>query len=211
MGVFYNLLDSSDKCSESSAPLPDAGAPMAEQLAALQQALAATQDELRRAKQRLAEQQEYYTTVLNHLQVEVVVFDTEHRYQFVNSQCFADDALRAWIIGKDDFDYCTQRERPVALAESRRRVFEEVVASRAEVVWEETLPSANGPQLMRRYMTPVLATDGSLRMVVGTGGNVTQRRQAELKLAAQRAFYECALSHIPCDIGVFDPQGRDGH
>ncbi|WP_460500806.1 response regulator [Hymenobacter agri] len=189
-------------------PLPDASAPVAEQLAALQQALAATQAELRTARQHLAEQRDYYDTVLNHLQVEVVAFDAEHRYQLANRQCFADDEIRNWIIGKDDFDYCARRERPRELAKNRRRYFEQAVATRAEVMWEETFASASGPQLMLRYLTPVFAADGALRMVVGTSGNVTQRRQAEQQLAEQRAFYECALSHIPCDIGVFDPEGR---
>ena len=208
MGVFYNLLDSSDNAPQPANSLPDSTAPVEEQIAALQQALAATQAELRSAKQCLAEQQDYYNTVLNHLQVEVVAFNAEHRYQLANRQCFANDEIRTWIIGKDDFDYCAHRNKPRGLAENRRRHFEQAVATRAEVMWEETITSADGPQLMLRYLTPVFAADGTLRMVVGTSGNVTQRRQAEQQLAEQRAFYECALSHIPCDIGVFDPQGR---
>jgi signal transduction histidine kinase/ActR/RegA family two-component response regulator len=208
MGVFYNLLDSSDNSIEHIFPLAGPEASASEQIAALQQALAATQGQLEATKRRLAEQQDYYTTMLNHLQVEAVVFDAEHRYQFANNQCFADDGMRAWIIGKDDFEYCAKREHPRELAENRRRIFEQAVATRAEVMWEETMPSANGPQLMRRYMTPVFAADGALRMMVGTSGNVTQRRQAEQQLAEQRALYECALSHIPCDLGLFDPEGR---
>ena len=80
--------------------------------------------------------------------------------------------------------------------------------TRAEVVWEETIPSANGPQQMRRHITPVFAADGTLRMMVGTGSNVTQRRLAELKLEEQRQFYEMAMAHIPCDIGVSRRSGE---
>ena len=188
MGVFYNLLDSSANSSEPTPPLPGPTAPAAEQIAALQQALAAAQAELRDAKQRLAEQHDYYTTVLNHLQVEVVVFDAAHRYQFANSQCFADDDMRAWIIGKDDFDYCARRDRPRELAEQRRQIFEQAVAIRAQVLWEENVPSPGGPQLMLRYMTPEIAADGARRKEVGTSGIVTQRRHAEQQLAEQRAF-----------------------
>ena len=208
MGIFYNLLDSSATSSELSSPLPDATAPAAEQIAALQQALSASQAQLRASEQRLAEQGDMYTTVLNHLQVEVGMFDAEHRYQFVNAQCFANSAMREWMIGKDDFAYCAERQRPVELAQSRRRFFDEAMQTRAEVVWEETIPSANGPQQMRRHITPVFAADGTLRMMVGTGSNVTQRRLAELKLEEQRQFYEMAIAHIPCDIGVFDAEGR---
>ena len=208
MGVFYNLLDSSDNSAEPTPRLPGPTAPAAEQIAALQQALAAAQAELRGAKQRLVEQREYYATVLNHLQVEVAVFDAAHRYQLVNNQCFADDEMRAWVIGKDDFEYCARRERPRELAEQRRRIFEQAVATRTQAMWEETTPSANGPQQMLRYMTPVFAADGTLCMMVGTSGNVTQRRHAEQQLEEQRQFYELAIGHIPCDIGVFDAKGR---
>ena len=208
MGVFYNLLDSSDNSPEPAPWLPDSTAPAAEQIAALQQALAVAQAELRCAKQQLADQREMYTSVLNHLQVEVVMFDAAFRYQFVNARCFADDAMREWIIGKDDFDYCAKRQRPIELAQLRRQLYEEAVQTRAEVVWEETMPSAAGPQQMQRFLTPVFAADGTLRMIVGTGTNVTQRRLAELKLEEQRQFYELALGHIPCDIGVFDAEGR---
>ena len=159
-------------------------------------------------QQRLADQQAFFTTALNQLKVEVVIFDADHRYQFVNERCFGTPALREWIIGKDDFDYCAYRERPLELATVRRKAFQQVVETGDEVIWEETLPSADGPQRLRRHFVPVFAADGSLQMVVGTGSNITKRRQAEEKLAEQRAFYEFVLDHIPCDIGVFDEAGR---
>ena len=159
-------------------------------------------------EQQLVEQRAMFTTAFNQLKVEVVIFDANHRYQFVNERCFSNPALRDWIIGKDDYEYCTYRERPLELADMRRRAFQEVVETKEEATWEETLPSADGPQQMRRHFVPVFAADGSLQMVVGTGSNITKRRQAEEKLVEQRAFYEFVLDHIPCDIGVFDAAGR---
>jgi signal transduction histidine kinase/ActR/RegA family two-component response regulator len=159
-------------------------------------------------EQRLAEQREMYDTMLDHLKVEVVMFDAQHRYQYTNAQCFGNAKLRQWIIGKDDFAYCEHRQRALEFAINRRQKFEEAVRTRAEVAWEETFPSPGGPQQMRRHFIPVFAADGSLRMMVGTGSNVTKRRQAEQKLAEQREFYEFTLNHIPSDIGVFDADGR---
>jgi signal transduction histidine kinase/CheY-like chemotaxis protein len=178
------------------------------QIAELRRVLAETQAALSKAEQQLVDQQNFYQTVLNQLKVEVAVLDSEGRYLFVNQQCFSNPELRTWIIGKDDFEYCTYRQRPVALARNRRQLFEEATATRTEVVWEETLPSANGPRQMRRHLVPVFEPDGSLRMMVGTGSDITRRRQAEQQLMEQREFYEFTLNHIPCDIGVFDPEGR---
>ena len=175
---------------------------------AQRQLAAAQQAQTSQLQQRLADQQAFFTTALNQLKVEVVIFDADHRYQFVNERCFSSPALREWIIGKDDFEYCAYRERPLELAATRRRVFQQAAETRDEAVWEETLPSADGPQQMRRHFVPVFAADGSLQMVVGTGSNITKRRQAEKQLVEQRAFYEFVLDHIPCDIGVFDEAGR---
>ncbi|WP_426060540.1 response regulator [Hymenobacter sp. B1770] len=159
-------------------------------------------------EQRLADQQDFYQTILNNLKVEVAAFDADHRYQFINAQCFSDPALRAWVVGKDDFEYCAHRNRPVELAVKRRQGFQQAVKSRAEVSWEETLPSPNGPRRMLRQCIPVFATDGSLRMVVGTGTDITQSWQIEQKLAKQRSFYEFTLNQMPCDVAVFDAQFR---
>jgi signal transduction histidine kinase/ActR/RegA family two-component response regulator len=166
------------------------------------------QAQVQALEQRLSEQREMYTTVLDQLKVEVVMFDAEHRYQYANAQCFGNVELRQWMIGKNDFDYCEHRKHPLDLATNRWQKFEQAVQTRAEVAWEETFSSPSGPQQMRRHFIPVFAADGSLRMMVGTGANVTRRRQAEQKLAEQREFYEMALNHIPSDIGVFDTNGR---
>ena len=188
----------------------------AAQIAALKQQLAAAKAEIQTltAQQQahaeaLAEQQDFYVTVLNQLKVEVAVFDAQHRYQFVNERCFATKpGLQQWIIGKDDFEYCAYRERPQELATLRRQRFEEVAASRQEAVWEESLPSKEGVQRLRRHFIPVFNPDGSLRLVVGTGANITLRREAEAKLEQQRQFYEFVFDQLPCDIGVFDDQFR---
>jgi len=159
-------------------------------------------------EQQLAEQREMFTTVLNELKVEVAVFDAEHRYQYVNVRCFKQAHMQGWIVGKDDFELSTYQGRPVALAVRRRQLFEECVRTRTELVWEESYNQPEGPQQLRRHFIPVFRADGSLRMVVGTGSNITKRRQAEEKLAEQRTFYEFVLDRIPCDIGVFDAAGR---
>ena len=180
----------------------------AAQIVELRRELAEAQAGRLAAEQQLAAQGDMFTTLLDQLKVEVVAFDDQHRYQYVNAQCFLTDDMRKWMIGKDDFDYCTLRERPRDLAIIRRQKFEQAVAQRAEVVWEETLPSPEGQKQIRRHLVPVFAADGSLRMMVGTGSNVTKRRHAEAELAKQRAFYEFALDHIPSDISLLDAEGR---
>lgn len=163
---------------------------------------------LHSTEQLLAEQREFYETVFNELTVDVAVFTPDHRYCFVNSLAIQDTALREWIIGKDDFEYCAYRQRPRELAAERRSRFEESVRTQAPVQWEETISSSSGPQRLLRQFRPVFGADGTLRLMVGTGFNITERNHAENKLVEQRAFYEFILNRLPSDIGIFDAQFR---
>ena len=162
----------------------------------------------RLSEQKQREQLDYFDTVVNQLKVDVAIFDANHRYLYTNELAFKNPELRAWIVGKDDFEYCAHRDHPRALAARRRQLFEQAVQARREVVWEETLPSPEGPQHIQRHFIPVFGADGALRMVVGTGTNNTKRRQAEQRLVKQREFYEFALDQIPCDIAIFDARFR---
>ncbi|MVN76076.1 response regulator [Hymenobacter sp. HMF4947] len=160
------------------------------------------------AEQGLAEQRDFYETILNALAVDVAVFDPEHRYQFVNTSAVKNPMVREWIIGKNNDEYCAHRQLPAEVATERKRRFVEACHTRASVQWEETITTPEGPQQWVRMLQPLYRADGTLRLVVGSGINNTKRHQAERKLAEQQAFYELVLNQMPCDIGVFDAQFR---
>ncbi len=158
------------------------------------------------AEQRLAEQREFYETILDELPIDVAAFDGEHRYRFVNAMGIKDPGVREWIVGKNDFEFCAHRQLPVELAAERTRRFELALSQRTEVQWEETTRASS--QRMQRMLRPVYGPDGALRMLVGIGVNVTERYHAEKKLVEQRAFYEFILNQLSCDIGIFDANYR---
>ncbi|UOQ70934.1 PAS domain-containing hybrid sensor histidine kinase/response regulator [Hymenobacter cellulosilyticus] len=162
----------------------------------------------RAAEQQLAEQREFYEAILKELPVGVSVFDAQHRYLFVNPNVASSESLRQWMIGRDNFEVTAYRQRPRALAEQRQHQFEQAVTTRHDVHWEETVEEQNSTNYVLRRFHPVFNPDGSLRMVVAYGVDVTERRLAEQQLAEQREFYETILNELPADIGVFDPQHR---
>ncbi|UOQ51695.1 PAS domain-containing hybrid sensor histidine kinase/response regulator [Hymenobacter cellulosivorans] len=162
----------------------------------------------RQAEQQLAEQREFYEAILKELPVGVSVFDAQHRYLFANPNVTQNEELRQWLIGKDNYEVTAYRQRPRALAEERQRQFELALTSHRDVHWEETVEDQNGTSYVLRRFHPVFNPDGSLRMMVAYGLDVTERRQAEQQLARQREFYETILNELPADIGVFDTQHR---
>ncbi|OUJ72827.1 PAS domain-containing protein [Hymenobacter crusticola] len=159
-------------------------------------------------EQKLAEQREFYETILNQLPADIAVFDAHNRYLFVNPVGIKDDELRKWIIGKTNFDYCAYRQRPLELAEQRQAVFEQLVAERRQLSFEETHHSPTGPRRMLRINHPVFTPTGTLRMVLAYGLDITDRYRAEQQLAEQRTFYETILNQSPSAVAVYDAEGR---
>ncbi|HEX8350305.1 MAG TPA: PAS domain-containing protein, partial [Hymenobacter sp.] len=164
--------------------------------------------EQREAENNLAKQREFYESILNQLPTDIIVFDDQYRYLFVNPAAVKDNAVREWMIGKTNFEYFQHYNRPMEIAERRQSILQQVLTERQLVSFEETLPSSEGPRHMLRRLHPVFSADGSVRMVIAYGLDITERQQAAQKLVEQREFYESILNQLPTDIGVFDNEQR---
>jgi len=160
------------------------------------------------AEQQLAEQREFYETILNELAVEVAVFDAEHRFCFANTLAIPHAGVRSWVLGKTNEEYCAHSQLAPSVAAERQRHFDDASRTRAAVQWKENLATSTGLRHWERVFRPVHGPDGTLRLMVGTGSDITKRHQAEQKLAEQQAFYELVLNQLPCDIAIFDPHYR---
>jgi signal transduction histidine kinase/ActR/RegA family two-component response regulator len=160
------------------------------------------------AEQRLAEQREFYETILHELPIDVAALDAEHRYRFVNASEVKDPVVREWVVGKTNQAVCTHLQLPEELAAERALHFDLAVQQGTEVQWEEVLVSSTGTQRILRQLRPVYGPNGELRLLVSMGLNVTERYQAEKQLVEQRAYYEFIFNQLPCDIGIFDSQYR---
>ena len=141
----------------------------------------------RNAQEELLRQRAFYETILNLLPADLAVFDAQHRYRFVNPASIRDEALRRWMIGHNDFEYCEHRGRPRELAEQRHRKFEQALAGRGRVAWEETIANPDGPRRILRYLLPIYHPAGDLHLVLGYGLDITERHEAERKIRNSEA------------------------
>ncbi|MBC6608404.1 PAS domain-containing protein [Hymenobacter sp. BT188] len=162
----------------------------------------------REAEQKLAQQREFYETILNQLPVGVAALDAEHRYLFANPTAAPDPITRSEMLGMTNQEACLYRQRPLALAELRDAYFAQAIQERQGISWEENFLEPGGQIQVLRSFQPVFNPDGSLRMVVSSGLDISARHQAEEKLAAQQQFYEAVLNQLPADIAVLDAHGR---
>ena len=135
--------------------------------------------------EQLDRQKAFYENILNKLPTDIAVFDSEHRYLFVNPGAISKEEYRKFIIGKDDYEYVAYRNRDISVAHQRRAKFLEVKNSGKEIRWEDTLPDPQGNMITHlRRMYPVYDESGELSLVIGFGIDITDRKKMEEKQAA---------------------------
>ena len=122
-----------------------------------------------------------FRDILDAIPADIAVFDKNHRYVFVNKNAIKNDVLREWIIGKTDFDYCAEFNKPISIAEERRTVFNEAVEKGASSLEEKVLRE-NGEQYHLRHMVAVYDEFNKLEYVIGYGINITSVKKTELDL-----------------------------
>ncbi|MBC6991844.1 response regulator [Hymenobacter sp. BT491] len=164
---------------------------------------------------QLAEQRSFYETILAELPIEVVVLDEAQRYLYANPHAVADPVARHWLLGHTLTDYCTQYGHPLAYAEQRQAKFKQALSNQHSISWIEESPSEDGARYYQRNFKVILHPDGSLRMMLGYGLDVTERylaeeklRQSELQLLEQQEFANQVLDTNPSMIYVRDATGR---
>jgi PAS domain S-box-containing protein len=152
--------------------------------------------ELKSILGEIQEQKDFYEQLLNNIPADIAIFDKNHQYLFLNKIAISKTDTRHWLIGKDDFDYCKENNKPIELAESRRQFFNEAIFTKQTIEFEEINHTKEGQQVynLRRFY-PLQNPDGSIETIIGYGINITKVREREEKvLARERAFRELVES-----------------
>lgn len=121
-------------------------------------------------------------TIYDNLPVDIVFWDLSHRYIFLNKTACQNEQTRAWLIGKNDFEYCNYRKKPIEIAIKRREAFNRMILSGKQVSFEEELQTSNGKEYHLKIFQPVLDSNGQIQFVMGYGLNTTLTKQIESKL-----------------------------
>lgn len=155
---------------------------------------------------------DFYEFILNNIPSDIAVFDSNHRYLFVNPQGISNEETRKFIIGKDDFDYCRFKGISDEIAKNRRRIFDEIVSTKKPKEWEDSFTDKDGKSnFVLRKLAPIINSKGKVDLVIGYGVNITERKLAENQLieATNRLqLLEKFLDRTTDAIQVCDEEGK---
>ena len=158
---------------------------------------------------KLIQQKDFYETILNSLPTDVVVFDVDHKYLYLNPVAIKNKELREFIIGKDDFEYAAHLNRDPSIAKSRRERFLAAVHSKEVIAWEEILNTdTDGKTYHNRKMTPVFNGDGSFKMMIGFSVNITESKNIEEEILQSRELIKNILNNTAVGILVQGPNSE---
>lgn len=147
-------------------------------------------DTIARLEKLLSGERQFFDLVFNNVDADIAIFDTDHRYRYVNRKGIKDEELRKWIIGKDDFDYCSYRKKPASEAFDRRKKFNEALGHQKTVHWTDHYMLTDGSeQFVQRTFNPILI-GGEVKYIVGIGRDVTTYELLNRELLKNKEKYE---------------------
>ena len=157
----------------------------------------------------IREQREYFHRILNELPADVIILSPDQKFRFLNRSAVRDDRMRDWLIGKDMYDYCRERNLPADLADSRKRLFDTAVASQqvSKEIDRRVRPDGS-EEYKLRFLYPFLDNDGQIDFLVGFGIDITEQVNNEKKIIEQREYYQNILDAIPADIAILSPDHK---
>ncbi len=144
----------------------------------------------------IAKQKDFYHHILNKLPADIAIFDKNQNYIFINETALPTLETREWLIGKNDFDYCAYRNKPLDIAIKRRKEFEQTTLEGTIKAFEETLIDKNGKQItnLRRYHS-IYNNNAEIEYVIGYGINITELKENELLLSKSEKKYLEIIQH----------------
>lgn len=122
-----------------------------------------------------------YEVLMNHIPTDMVVLDTDFRYRYVSPLTVKNEELRKWLIGKDDFEFCTYRNLSLEIAENRVRHLKQVFDSGRSVKFTELSTRDGEQKYVERIYIPVF-TEGTTEVshILGYSVDITEQRRLEI-------------------------------
>ncbi|WP_276134845.1 PAS domain S-box protein [Polluticoccus soli] len=160
-------------------------------------------------EEQLQSQKDFYEQILNWLPGDIAVLDKDYRFMYLNERSVKDPEVRKWMIGKTDFDYCRERNRPLDIAQGRKQRYDEVRNTGRQQEWEERFTTAEGDTNYKlRRLQPVMDEQGDLRLMVGYGVDITEKVRTEEALRTSNEMFTSAFDSSGIGMALVSPFGK---
>ncbi len=151
----------------------------------------------------------FYESILNSIQADIVAYDRNGRYLFINPSAIKDKTLRDWMIGKTDEDYCKLRNKPAEMLKRRQEVLRISKEELRIVEWEEILINKDGDsETHLRYQHPIFDENGNYTMGIGYGLNITDRIKTQQALQTSNETFRSAFENSAIGMALVSPEGK---
>jgi PAS domain S-box-containing protein len=148
------------------------------------------QEQLR--QQAVIESEQKLQSILEHAPAAIYLFDLENKYIFVNSRCT--ELLSTTpdqVIGKSIYDVWDPETADIFVVNNRQ-----VVASQQVLQMEETINQPDGIHTYISLKFPLYDINGKIYAVCGISTDITERKEAERKIAEQASLIDLASDAI---------------
>ena len=147
-------------------------------------------DYISQLETKLEEQRNFFDCIFLNIITDIVIFDSNHRYLYVNSKAIKDNKTREWIIGKTDMDYCRHKNISLGLAKKRRKSFLNVIKSRTSSEFiDKHIDKHDNEVYVHRKMHPIIM-DQKIKYVLGIGYDITDIKMLEQNLEYSKKEYK---------------------
>lgn len=134
------------------------------------------------SERQYIQQKNFYESILNTLPPDIVVFDKDTRYMFINPSAIQDEFVRNYMIGKDNNEYSRFRKVSPEVHEFRMRNFKRMIETRQEVEWEDSVIKKDGKREVKlRRVFPLVTENNEIKFVISYGIDITDRKEIEEK------------------------------
>lgn len=149
-----------------------------------------TNKELQIANQSIKNQKKYIDAVLDNIPLNIVVFDPELHFQYINKQAIKDAQLREYLIGKTEYDYWNYKKLPHDFAQPRMKSVIQSGVEKRQITIEETLyKDTDKEKIYLRTSYPHYENE-QLLFYINYGTDITELAQNRKKLEEKNAELE---------------------
>ncbi len=166
-----------------------------------------TEEYIKQLEYKLKDQRIFFDSIFFNIITDIVIFDTSHRYLYVNSKAIENDITREWIIGKTDLEYCAYKNISSKVAEKRINTFKKVIQSKQGKEFIDEHQDKSGAEVfIHRKMYPIIKND-KIEYVLGIGYDITDIKFLENKLTLSKREYKKLFNENVAGIFLTKPNG----